>query len=172
MRNRRPRRLPPRWFARTVDLGPILILPGMIHIALVGADVLPVIFLGTSFGALMLGASMGAIEKWRTERGIWLLASFLALAIVTLLGAFAWGIARDAIRGTTSSPLMVIDIALTLSLWTATAGLLAYAARWNWRFTRRGPAPPSRPDAASPVPAPIRPDQPTLSARARTPIRQ
>jgi hypothetical protein len=162
----------PLWFARTELTTSVLSLAGMIHLALVAADLVPLIFVGTALNAILLGASMGAIEKWRTERGVWMLASFFALVAAALFGTFAWWIGRDLLQGTTYSPLMALDATLTLAILAAAAALLAFAARWNWRLTRRGRPPPSKPDAGSPVPAPIRPDQPILTARAQAPIPQ
>src|SRR5882672_4875189 len=121
------------WIVAALSLGVF----GLIKMGTLPSDLVALVA-GVGYCAL----SVGLCARWRTERGVWMLATLLTAFAVFAAGILSFEV-FDALRSPMhrlrSVPTPPGEIAsmgvLSVAEWT-TAYLLVCFAIWNWRLTR------------------------------------
>lgn len=124
----------------------------------------------TAVGLTFLMASVGMVNRYRKEPGLWMLYALVGACGLMMTGLKMYGLGVDILRQRGRADVEFDDLGLQ-ALFAASTWVLLSAAVWNWRRFRRPPqAPPRRPPEPTPVPSPIGPPRPSLSAAARAPV--
>jgi hypothetical protein len=120
--------------AAIVSWGPYLLFAG---IALFGLSLLDFDHgTVTGFLAIGLGASGGAFTKWRSERGLWMLAILFLLMNAFVYFCFCFGQVRDALRGVLPDNIaLTVDVSLGALLLLVQMRFLVRVARANYYVT-------------------------------------
>jgi hypothetical protein len=113
----------------------LLILSGMLlAFASVQCDTAGAI---TGTFAIALGAAGGSLARWRTERGLWMLAVLFLTIYCAIYVLVSLGQILDWIRGVRNpEPSLIIDFSFGTILLSAIIRFLAKVARQNWNSTR------------------------------------
>jgi hypothetical protein len=114
---------------------PTLILVGM-ALAFVSAQ-FEIPGLISSFYAIGLGASGGAMAKWRTERGLWMLAGLCLVLWGAIYGMNLYGEFHDALIGAKTDFGLVIDFCIATAILSTNLRFLWRVAQCNWCFSRQ-----------------------------------
>src|SRR4051794_23206231 len=94
-----------------VRLAPYFLIGGML--GFVGSYLLDGFGAITAFSTVALGAAGASLEKWQTERGLWMLAALFAVIYAIIYGCFVYGRISDLLRG---APGVGIPLALDISI--------------------------------------------------------
>jgi hypothetical protein len=89
--------------------------------------------------AIGLGATGGSLARWRTERGLWMLAGLCFLLWSVIYGLNLFGEFQDFVRGVRTDTGLMIDFTIATSITITNLRFLCRVAQYNWRFSRQPP---------------------------------
>ncbi len=81
---------------------------------------------------MMFGAACLSLERFKTERGLWMLAGFFGLFTLALWGLFVTMTLRDAMRGQSSLGWASVDAGVATVVYAHTWRTLFGVARFNY----------------------------------------
>jgi len=86
--------------------------------------------------ALTLGASGGAFERWREERGLWMLSALFLLMFGSLGIVMEYELFMDGWRGKSNGILVTIEFSIAMWLLQRLVRFLAAVTGANYRLGR------------------------------------
>ena len=110
-----------------------LLAGGIALMALSSFTNVPGILVG--FFAATLGAAGGALEKWRSERGLWMLAMLFFLIYAFLYVCFCIGQVADALRGGPNDIYLMLEWSISIFFLVSTLRFLVMVAKENYVFS-------------------------------------
>lgn len=112
-------------------------LPGMIGIVIAFTFYNTPTGVLSSFAAVFLAATWGTLERYRTERGIWMIAALILLFGIPMWVLFVLADIVPRLRGTIAMPWsLALDAAGCTILWGECVRVAASAGMHNLRTVR------------------------------------